>query len=195
MIVPFRFGGHTALDFVNTVDSWVKPVTRDYIDNFAKLVGWTRQVGLIDDKCARRLVRDSSPKRATIVHGEAIELRRVLLRSFDAVIDGSPPLKGDIAMLNALLKEAREKQKLVPLSGKFDWVWTSPLDARAPILLIALAAADLLARADLSRLKQCPEPDGCGWLFFDQSRNRSRKWCSMEYCGSFAKARRFGEAR
>ncbi|MCL4825828.1 MAG: CGNR zinc finger domain-containing protein [Caldilinea sp.] len=29
----------------------------------------------------------------------------------------------------------------------------------------------------------------CGWLFFDASRNRSRRWCSMEDCGNRAKAR------
>jgi predicted RNA-binding Zn ribbon-like protein len=193
-IVPFRFGGHDALDFVNTVDSWVRPITRDYIDNFAKLVGWTRQVGLIDDESAERLVRRSSSKRATVAHCEAIEVRRVLLRAFGAIIDGTSPHNSDIATLNALLKEVRGKQDFVALSGKFDWVWTSPLDARTPILRVALAAGDLLELADLTRLKQCPGPDGCGWLFLDESRNRSRKWCSMEYCGSFAKARRFAES-
>ena len=192
-IVPFRFGGHVALDFVDTVDSWVRPVTRDYIDSFAKLLGWTRQVGLIDEESAEGLVGRISPKRATAALGEAIEFRRVLLCAFGAIIDGSPQDNDGTAMLNALLKEARDKQDFVACPGSFKWVWASPLDVRTPILRIALAAGDLLERADLTRLKRCPGPDGCGWLFLDESRNRSRKWCSMDYCGSFAKARRFAE--
>jgi predicted RNA-binding Zn ribbon-like protein len=35
----------------------------------------------------------------------------------------------------------------------------------------------------------CPG-EGCGWLFFDASKNRSRRWCAMEDCGNRAKARR-----
>jgi len=35
----------------------------------------------------------------------------------------------------------------------------------------------------------CPG-EGCGWLFFDTSKNRSRRWCAMEDCGNRAKARR-----
>jgi predicted RNA-binding Zn ribbon-like protein len=36
------------------------------------------------------------------------------------------------------------------------------------------------------RLKTCAN-DGCRWLFYDHSRNRSRTWCTMDLCGSRAK--------
>jgi predicted RNA-binding Zn ribbon-like protein len=39
------------------------------------------------------------------------------------------------------------------------------------------------------------EGEGCSWLFLDTSRNRSRRWCSMEDCGNRAKARRHYERR
>jgi predicted RNA-binding Zn ribbon-like protein len=55
---------------------------------------------------------------------------------------------------------------------------------------IVKSAADLLLSDMLDRVKQC-EGDPCGWLFLDTSRNRSRRWCSMEDCGNRAKARRF----
>jgi predicted RNA-binding Zn ribbon-like protein len=49
----------------------------------------------------------------------------------------------------------------------------------------------LLTGPELGRVKQCPGPLGdCGWLFLDTSKNRSRRWCSMEGCGSEAKMRR-----
>ena len=192
-VVPFRFGGHVALDFVNTVDSWVRPVTRDYIDTFAKLVGWTCQVGLIDTGRAQLILRENESDRAKTGHGETLILRSVLERIFGAVINDGSISETDMQLLNALLIKARQNQHLAYRAGSFEWIWNGALDASSPILLIALAAADLLRHHDLTRLKRCPGPDGCGWLFLDESRNRSRRWCSMEYCGSFAKARRFAK--
>jgi predicted RNA-binding Zn ribbon-like protein len=32
--------------------------------------------------------------------------------------------------------------------------------------------------------------DQCGWLFMDDSKNGSRRWCSMRSCGNRAKAQR-----
>jgi predicted RNA-binding Zn ribbon-like protein len=40
------------------------------------------------------------------------------------------------------------------------------------------------------RLKACPADD-CHWAFFDESKNRSRTWCSMEVCGNRAKTRAY----
>jgi predicted RNA-binding Zn ribbon-like protein len=45
-----------------------------------------------------------------------------------------------------------------------------------------------------ARLKACPD-EGCGWAFYDRSRNRSSTWCSMAVCGNRAKARAFRERR
>ena len=38
------------------------------------------------------------------------------------------------------------------------------------------------------RLKICPADD-CQWAFYDTSRNRSKRWCSMEVCGNRSKVR------
>jgi predicted RNA-binding Zn ribbon-like protein len=40
------------------------------------------------------------------------------------------------------------------------------------------------------RLKACPR-DCCLWAFYDTSKNRSKRWCSMESCGNVEKARAF----
>jgi predicted RNA-binding Zn ribbon-like protein len=54
----------------------------------------------------------------------------------------------------------------------------------------ALLAIVVVAIADgsWSRLKICPGHD-CGWAFYDGSRNRSGRWCSMSVCGGREKAR------
>jgi predicted RNA-binding Zn ribbon-like protein len=42
---------------------------------------------------------------------------------------------------------------------------------------------------DWERLKVCAE-DSCRWAYFDASRNRSGRWCSMSECGNRVKMRR-----
>lgn len=40
------------------------------------------------------------------------------------------------------------------------------------------------------RLKLC-DNDRCGWAFYDHSRNRSGRWCTMAVCGNRMKARAY----
>jgi predicted RNA-binding Zn ribbon-like protein len=49
--------------------------------------------------------------------------------------------------------------------------------------------ADLLTGPDRTHLRECAN-DRCLWLFLDDSKNGSRRWCSMQSCGNRAKARR-----
>jgi predicted RNA-binding Zn ribbon-like protein len=49
-------------------------------------------------------------------------------------------------------------------------------------------AAQAMLDGRWSRLKVCPGHH-CGWLFYDHSRNRSGRWCSMSVCGGREKAR------
>jgi predicted RNA-binding Zn ribbon-like protein len=54
---------------------------------------------------------------------------------------------------------------------------------------ITRSAVELLTSDELDRVKQCGR---CDWLFLDKSRNRSRRWCSMDACGNRIKmARRY----
>jgi predicted RNA-binding Zn ribbon-like protein len=57
-----------------------------------------------------------------------------------------------------------------------------------------MVAAVFSARAgdDWRRLKLCGSPT-CRWVFYDQSRNRSSRWCTMASCGNRQKAKRFRE--
>ncbi|MGN6258730.1 MAG: CGNR zinc finger domain-containing protein [Solirubrobacterales bacterium] len=40
------------------------------------------------------------------------------------------------------------------------------------------------------RLKACTD-EGCQWVFYDATRNRSRTWCSMDVCGNREKTKRY----
>lgn len=54
--------------------------------------------------------------------------------------------------------------------------------------LVAVYSA--MADGTWDRIRVCRNPE-CRWAFFDQSRNRTRIWCSMDECGNKMKARRF----
>jgi predicted RNA-binding Zn ribbon-like protein len=55
-------------------------------------------------------------------------------------------------------------------------------------------AANLLERElPLALVRRCDESEQglCGWLFVDETRNHSRRFCSMKDCGNRAKQRRY----
>ena len=59
---------------------------------------------------------------------------------------------------------------------------------------VLAAVHDAITAGVWSRLRVCRDPS-CGWVFFDQSRNRSGVWCDMAVCGNRAKARNYRARR
>jgi predicted RNA-binding Zn ribbon-like protein len=59
-------------------------------------------------------------------------------------------------------------------------------------ILAALAIA--MAEGTWARLKAC-SADDCQWAFYDRSRNRSGRWCSMSVCGNRTKIRAYRRRR
>ena len=57
--------------------------------------------------------------------------------------------------------------------------------------MLAIVAASI-ADGTWERLKACAADD-CHWAFYDHTRNRSGRWCSMAVCGNRAKVERFRE--
>ncbi len=57
---------------------------------------------------------------------------------------------------------------------------------------VVAAVFGAMGGEEWQRLKLCGSPS-CRWAFYDQSRNRSSRWCRMASCGNRQKARRFRE--
>ncbi len=53
---------------------------------------------------------------------------------------------------------------------------------------IVAVAYDAMRDGSWERLKTCRN---CRWAFWDESRNRSAQWCSMQLCGNRLKVRRY----
>lgn len=114
------------------------------------------------------------------------EMREVALR-FCAARALSPE---DMETINARLLSGRPQKRLVPENGGFrlvDVPQSGDLDSF--IYRIALSFSELLTQYPLEYLKKCENPD-CGWIFYDDSKSHSRKWCDNR-CASLMKVRKY----
>ena len=84
--------------------------------------------------------------------------------------------------------EGLGRAELVAGVAGFEWSWTRVADLTRPLLPVVHAAITLLTDGPLDRIKGCA---GCRYLFLDESKNRSRRWCSMDDCGTAEKSRRY----
>lgn len=195
---PFKFlGGELPLDFTNTV-AWHAPARpRERFTSYAALVAWGRRAGILSEGEAEALLAEAGrhPADANAVLDRALALRATLHRVFSAAASAAPPPPADLASLNAALSEALGHLRIVYQAEGYRWEWMDGQQALARVLWpVVRAAADLLASAELERVRQCPG-EGCGWLFVDRSRNQRRRWCEMAHCGNLAKVRRHRAAK
>ncbi|GAB3830639.1 CGNR zinc finger domain-containing protein [Kribbella italica] len=168
--------GHLALDFANTVDNPDGPQRFDHVIDYPGLLDWAARRGVLSDVDTLRSTASRHPRRAIATARRAAVLRDALNAVFGAVVDGTgtaeswPRLR---PFVSAAIEHATDS------SPEPTWDFT---DLESPLWPIADSAYSLLTGpAALRRLKRCA---GCPWLFLDQSRNGSRRWCSMELCGT-----------
>jgi predicted RNA-binding Zn ribbon-like protein len=196
-------GGDACLDFVNTVggrsDAGAASarVRGDKLASYADLAGFAAHAGLVAPAAARELQRRASrePGAADAALRRARQLREALYRVLRALMRGRSPASSDLRQVNAELTASRLAERLALREGRLAWEWPgSSRRLESPLWLLARRAERLLTSGELERLRQCGG-ESCGWLFLDQSRNRSRHWCTMQDCGNVSKVRRYRERR
>jgi predicted RNA-binding Zn ribbon-like protein len=180
--------GQLALDFANTVDDPQGPLEFDHISDYSLLAVWAERVGIATDSSAEALRRmaEANGAAATAVVADAALLRAAINDLFGALVEGRSPA-GGWDRLRPFVAAAIEHAELSSDPVQQVPVWDIA-ELESPLWPVAEAAYGLLSRPDLSRLKRCA---GCPWLFFDRSKNGSRRWCSMTDCGTHEKIRRY----
>lgn len=186
-------GGSLCLDYANTVSARTEGLCREYLTNYDELVAWSHHVGILTSEEARAL-HDSAecrPDQAIATLSRAVTVRELLFRVFSAIVHDQEPDTADLATLNRVIREGLSRMEISPDGPGFAWTWVVGKEELDRILWpILRSAADLLTSRDLRRVQQCAR-DGCDWLFLDLSKNQSRRWCSMDTCGSLVKSRRY----
>ncbi|WP_044339333.1 CGNR zinc finger domain-containing protein [Rossellomorea aquimaris] len=188
-------GERLCMDFINTV-SWRESAEkrRDWFTSYPELVDWSVHAEVLTAQQSQNLLIEAgeNPSQAEETLKQAIELREVMYRIFKSISQKNSPNEEDLKRFNEYVSTFYRSLQVIPDEDQFTLKFNHPeknLDAMLPPIL--QSAVDLLvSKNELERVKQC-EGDPCGWLFFDTSRNRSRRWCSMADCGNRAKVRRF----
>lgn len=181
----FFLGDHPALDFLNT-----KPLLKDQpqelLTDFPAVLRWFVAAGFLEKKSAERLKAQwaGSPRSdATLT---SIRDFRESLRSTVLAIEstGRIPQRA-IEEVNELLKQHPFSFRVVgtgmKLKKKITFAWATPEDL---IGILANAVADLFSETDLKQIRKC---ETCVIHFRDTTKNHTRRWCSMQFCGNRAK--------
>ncbi len=184
-------GGRLALDFVNTRGDRLAEAPNEHLTDYATLVAWAQHAGAVDGAQARRLAHKAaaSPRAAAAAVVEATELREALYRML--IERTRAPQAADVARVEAALARASTAPRVAFRGGKYEVAWDASDALTAPLDAIVRDAVALLAdEGDAARVRQCEAESGCGWIFLDATKARSRRWCDMKVCGNRAKARR-----
>lgn len=158
-------GGRPALDLCNT-----RLGDREFLAAPADLAAWVVEAGLLrapvpvteQELWAARALRDGL--RAALLTGDRDRMGAVA----HAWLDGAP---GRLCVEGPTLEPR----------------FTPGAETAFCALVTAVLDALELARDWPGRVRECAAP-ACPVIYLDTSRNRSRRWCSMERCGARAKA-------
>jgi predicted RNA-binding Zn ribbon-like protein len=189
-------GGDVSLDFVNTLGWRLTGYPREYLRSYEDLLDWGRQAGLLALEETEDLSWEATldPEGARETLSRALALREAIHRLISAHIAGESQDENDLSALNRELSIALSHLRVMPADGAYSWGWDrsgdegkTPLDS--PLWRVAQSAAQLLTSEKLGRVKLCAG-EGCGWIFLDESRNSSRRWCDSRDCGNRERVRR-----
>ena len=192
----FRFdldAGALCLDFANTAEWHASAQPTERLNDISDLIAWGVATGVLYGELGQASAAwaESRPEAAQVAFEWALWLREVVYRLFANLAQGKAGDEEELSRLNDVLSEAMSKAIIVQTAAGYVWAW--PEDLPGPALVtwsVARSAAELLTSEKLGRVRQCADDRGCGYLFIDTSRNRSRRWCSMKSCGNRAKAKR-----
>jgi predicted RNA-binding Zn ribbon-like protein len=185
-------GSELALDFTNTSSGRNSPTHQEHLVSAQDVIAWAHHARVIgpDDgaRLAAAIAQDAALSRELL--RRALALREIIYSVGAGIAARRHPAAAQVEQLARVHAECVSHAHLVPHQATFVWTW-DPKEAAIESVLgpITLSALTLLTQADLSRIKQC-HGDHCGWLFFDTTKNKSRRWCEMEVCGNRAKQRR-----
>jgi predicted RNA-binding Zn ribbon-like protein len=211
-------GGALCLDFANTLTYRGREREHDELVDYPTFLRWGRHAGAVGDAQARALLATATrqPAAAAAALARARALRETMARIFVATAHTQAPIEAELDALSAAWVSAMAHARLRRGGGDprqarppLTWIAAMPDSAQRPAPVafdwrfdedgaaldrplwpVLQSAVTLLTAQDLTRLRRCASAAGCGWLFLDATRNRSRRWCDAAVCGNRERARR-----
>jgi predicted RNA-binding Zn ribbon-like protein len=173
----FRFvTGRPSVDFTSTLGKrWREPAI-ERIPAQADLGRWFAEAGLTSASL------DVSPAALRHAH----QLREALYRLLRVPVFGERPAGADLELVNHW---AARTPPAIALRGDLSTTLVEPT-AIGLLALLARDGVELLGGPLGERLRECAS-ETCTLLYLDTSRAGTRRWCSMELCGSRDKMARY----
>jgi predicted RNA-binding Zn ribbon-like protein len=187
IVVPRR---DLSLDFANTL-AWRGSAPAESLHNTDDLLAWIAAAKALPERAVGELRKwfAAHPAQSATVFGAAIELRETLYQLLRSRASVSPPAREDLRRLNSALSDAPPRAILDRAGNGCGWRIEAKPTVAGILAPVLWSVADILVGADSARVRQCAN-DRCLWLFLDDSKNGTRRWCSMQACGNRAKAHR-----
>ncbi|MGA2421106.1 MAG: CGNR zinc finger domain-containing protein [Candidatus Acidiferrum sp.] len=120
----------------------------------------------------------------------SLESLRALLRAGAGKLSAAAPLsRSELRTLNTTMSMWVRQQLVQRQNGleledvprQDNWRWIAAQ--------IAKSFAQTLTASPADRIKICPDPL-CRWIFYDQTKGRTRVWCNPRTCGNRNRVRR-----
>lgn len=183
---PALVGGRLSLDFVNELGS-----SSGF--SWEELLRFLLVTRIISSERSAQLLAlpQNDPQSAGALLGKAQRLHSSLHETFGSLLRKESLSRDWVETINEVLRITEGHDELLQQSGK----WGLEFVAREGgldwlLAAIARSAAELIAEGATARLRVCSNPS-CGLFFYDNSRTRLRRWCSMSRCGNRHKVANF----
>lgn len=178
--------GRLALDFANLI-----PEAHDV--SWQQFVEFLVDSSVVSKERGQRLenLGRSEPAAVDGVLLKILRLRECLRAIFSAAEEGRAFPNAWAAPINEILRMTEGHDELVMREGR----WRLEFVARESglewlLAAIARSAAELMVEGAVAPIKRCANPE-CRLFFYDDSRTRQRRWCSMALCGNRHKVAAF----
>ena len=169
------------LDLLNTMSPTVRLADRDPLLGEVWQGRWAKKRNLP----LQLLRQDDTP-------AALIQLRSELHGLINKLIVGERLAETDEQLLNRYLRQSPQI-RLITRDDDHYQVKALPIGQDLHWLLAEIVASFVELLNVPGRIKICANPD-CQWLFYDESRGGTRRWCD-DSCGNLMKVRRFRERR
>jgi predicted RNA-binding Zn ribbon-like protein len=178
-------GEEISFDFINTI-SW--PGTEwehDWLDGPGNFILWATAAGLVN-KSKAKLLSGISDVKLTKEMEYVSTIRRELSKIVTPLAFDKKLPEEAIESLNILIHQIIQQRSIDFKTHK--WVWNDFLSLKEVLAPIIWNAGHVISETDHTRIRHCPS---CNWIFYDNSKNKSRRWCDMKDCGSRDKSLRY----